>query len=223
MILNKKKFLILVPAYNEGKNIIKVLKKINTKKNNVLVIDDGSVDDTSQIAKKFGAKVISNKNNMGVDYSLNRGFIYATKKNYTHVITIDADGQHNPSYIKRIKKYLNNKFDLVITDRKVFPRFSEKLFSLFSKKAIGVNDLLSGLKGYNLKLFKHHGCYDSFKSIGTELSFYSIFQYKFPFKVLKINIRERNDEPRLGGTIKANFKILKALLILKLKTNKIWN
>ena len=83
---------------------------------------------------------------MGVDYSLNKGFIYAAKNNYTHVITIDADGQHNPTYIKKIKKYLNDKFDLVITDRKVFPRFSEKLFSLFSKKTIGVNDLLSGLK-----------------------------------------------------------------------------
>ena len=160
---------------------------------------------------------------MGVDYSLNKGFIYAAKNNYTHVITIDADGQHNPTYIKKIKKYLNDKFDLVITDRKVFPRFSEKLFSLFSKKTIGVNDLLSGLKGYNLKIFKHHGCYDSFKSIGTELSFFSIFQYKFPFKVFKINVQKRDDKPRIGGVIKANLRILKALFILKIKTKKIWN
>ena len=128
--------------------------------------------------------MISNYTNMGVDYSLNKGFIYAAKNNYTHVITIDADGQHNPTYIKKIKKYLNDKFDLVITDRKVFPRFSEKLFSLFSKKTIGVNDLLSGLKGYNLKIL-HHGCYD-FKSIGTELSFFLYFSINFHLKYLKL-------------------------------------
>jgi len=218
---NKKKFLILIPAYNESKNITSVLKKIDTKKNDVLVIDDGSNDGTKQISKKFGAKVINNEKNMGVDYSLNKGFFYALKKKYTHVITIDADGQHSPSYIKIIKKYLNKHVDLVITDRIVFPRFSEKLFSIFSNKTIGVNDLLSGLKGYNLNTFKKYGCYDSFKSIGTELSFFSIFKYKASFKVIKIKVRKRIDNPRLGGILKANFKILKALFILKMKTSKI--
>ena len=86
-----------------------------------------------------------------------------------------------------------------------------------------MNDLLSGLKGYNLNTFKKYGCYDSFKSIGTELSFFSIFKYKASFKVIKIKVRKRVDNPRLGGILKANFKILKALFILKMKTSKTWN
>ena len=215
MTLNKKKFLIIIPAYNESKNISKVL--LNLKRYNVLVIDDGSIDNTMSISKKLGAKVIQNLKNMGVDYSINKGFLYALKKKYTHVITIDADGQHNPIYVKKIKKYLNNNYDLVITDRKFFPRFSEKLFSLFTRSTIGVNDLLSGLKGYNIKLFKQHGCYDSFKSIGTELSFFSIKKYNPTLKIFTIKVKKRIGKPRIGGIFLANFKILKALFFLKVR------
>jgi len=209
-------FLIIIPAFNEEKSIGNVLKSID-KTFKVLVVDDGSVDRTTLISKKFGAQIIKLKKNSGVDNALNKGFSFAKKNKYKFVITIDADGQHNPVYLKKISRLLKyNNYKLVIGERSEFPRFSEYLFSIFTKKIINVKDLLTGLKGYNIELFNVNGCYDSFRSIGTELSFFSILK-GYTFKILKIKILKRKGKPRLGGWLNSNLKILRALFLLFLR------
>jgi len=209
-------FLIIIPAFNEEKSIGNVLKNI-VKTYKVLVIDDGSNDRTSLISKKFGAQIIKLKKNLGVDNALEKGFNFAKKNQYKFVITIDADGQHNPVYLKKISRLL--KYDgckLVLGERSQFPRFSEYLFSIFTKRIISAKDLLTGLKGYNIELFNVNGCYDSFRSIGTELSFFSILK-GYNFEILKIKVLKRKGKPRLGGWFNSNLKILRALFLLILK------
>ncbi len=209
-------FLIIVPAYNEENTIGNLLKQIDNKYD-VVVVDDGSADSTSDLSKKLGAKVIKSEKNNGVDYSINLGFEYAVKNNYKYVVTIDADGQHSVSDLEKIIDILKNQdCDLVISQRDSLPRFSEKIFSLYTLLRFGIKDLLSGLKGYNIEVFKQYGTYRSFNSIGTELSVFTL-KKGYRIKKIDINVNDRKDKPRLGGIFIGNFRIIVALIRLIFK------
>ena len=77
--MERSEVAIIIPAYNEGHTIGKVVNKLK-KFGNVLVIDDASTDQTFKIAKNNGAKVIKNKHNLGYDSSINVGFNEIKKK-----------------------------------------------------------------------------------------------------------------------------------------------
>lgn len=85
---------VVIPAYNEEKVIGEVVKRVRSKHLDVLVVDDGSKDNTSLIAEKCGAVVQRNDRNMGKGASLVKGFNYALGKGFDAVITMDGDGQH---------------------------------------------------------------------------------------------------------------------------------
>lgn len=209
-------FLIIVPAYNEANTIGNLLKQIDNKYD-VLVVDDGSIDLTSDLSEKLGAKVIKSEKNNGVDYSINIGFEYAVKNDYKYVVTIDADGQHSVSDLEKIIDILKNEdCDLVISQRDNLPRISEKIFSLYTYLRFGIKDLLSGLKGYNIEVFKQYGTYRSFNSIGTELSVFTL-KKGYRIKKIAISVNDRKDEPRLGGIFLGNFRIIVALIRLIFK------
>lgn len=209
-------FLIIVPAYNEANTIGNLLKQIDNKYD-VLVVDDGSTDSTSDLSEKLGAKVIKSKKNNGVDYSINIGFEYAVKNDYKYVVTIDADGQHSVGDLEKIINVLKNQdCDLVISQRNNLPRISEKIFSMYTQFKYGIKDLLSGLKGYNIEVFKQYGTYRSFNSIGTELSVFTL-KKGYRIKKIDINVNDRKDKPRLGGIFLGNFRIIVALIKLIFK------
>ena len=100
------KTLIIIPAYNEEKNIGAVLESIQQKvpKIPILVINDGSEDNTESVARSHGANVISLPYNSGYGVALQTGFKYAAKKNFSLVIQMDSDGQHDPKNIKELIK-----------------------------------------------------------------------------------------------------------------------
>ncbi|MFA5286892.1 MAG: glycosyltransferase family 2 protein [Candidatus Omnitrophota bacterium] len=85
---------VLIPAYNESANILKLIQDIKKYQLEVLVIDDGSTDNTFSIAKDAGVQAMLNLNNQGKGASLVKGFKYALENNFDAVITMDADGQH---------------------------------------------------------------------------------------------------------------------------------
>ena len=180
-------------------------------------MDDGSTDSTSDLSEKLGAKVIKSKKNNGVDYSINIGFEYAVKNDYKYVVTIDADGQHSVGDLEKIINVLKNQdCDLVISQRNNLPRISEKIFSMYTQFKYGIKDLLSGLKGYNIEVFKQYGTYRSFNSIGTELSVFTL-KKGYRIKKIDINVNDRKDKPRLGGIFLGNFRIIVALIKLIFK------
>ena len=84
---------------------------------------------------------------------------------------------------------------------------------IYTNKYFNSPDLLSGMKGYSYNLAKKYGCYDTINSIGTELAAYAIVN-KFNHVTVKINVKERKDTSRLGGILKGNFRILRALINL---------
>ncbi len=90
------KICVIIPAYNESKEISGLIKEIKAKIPDVLVVDDGSTDSTSQIASQTGAVVIKNTINQGKGVCLKQGFKYALDNKFDAVITMDGDGQHLP-------------------------------------------------------------------------------------------------------------------------------
>ncbi len=88
------KICILIPVYNESKNIGSVVAAVRNLKFDVVVVDDGSTDNSGAIALKNGAKVIRNDQKNGKGYSLQKGFEYIIKQGYDGVIIMDGDAQH---------------------------------------------------------------------------------------------------------------------------------
>ena len=120
-----KRILALIPAYNESERISSVIT--GTKKFlPVLVVDDGSKDNTSEIAQSLGAEVIRQVPNQGKGAALIKGFRYAIEHHYDAVITLDADGQHDPEEIPLFIAEYEKGGDLVIGRREFrkmpFPR-----------------------------------------------------------------------------------------------------
>ena len=111
--------LVIIPALNEAGRIGAVLRGIDQQgiDADVLVIDDGSEDDTPAEARRLGAQVIRHPFNMGYGAALQTGYIYAYKRHYDHVVQMDADGQHDPESIHTLLENLTGDVDLVLGSR----------------------------------------------------------------------------------------------------------
>ncbi len=105
------KVCVIIPTYNEAKSIACLIQRIRQQELGVVVIDDGSQDNTSSIAKDNGAIVLRNETNEGKGASLAKGFRYALNTGTDAVITMDGDGQHLPEeipYFLRLAEYSNS-------------------------------------------------------------------------------------------------------------------
>lgn len=114
------KCLVMIPAYNEEKNIYNVVKSIQDmgKEFNVIVINDGSADRTFEEAKRAGAKVLNLTNNLGIGGAVQTGYLYAYYHNYDTAVQVDGDGQHNSIYLKKLLEALrSDEGDMIIGSR----------------------------------------------------------------------------------------------------------
>ena len=179
-----KKVLVLIPAYNEENNIRKVLRAYYqspaAEYSDIIVIDDGSKDNTAITAKEEGAKVISQIYNMGYGAALQTGYKYALDKGYENVIQLDADGQHSIQNIEWIYNKLtiqneNEKLpDIVIGSRYLkgsqsftmsqIRLIAVKMFRMVIKWTTGnvITDPTSGLQGLNRRAFSYYAQFNQF-------------------------------------------------------------
>lgn len=119
-----KKILLIIPAYNEEKNILNTyesITKYNAKfhsKYDVIVINDGSRDNTEKILTDHNIPHIRLIQNLGIGGAVQTGYIYALRNGYDVAVQFDGDGQHDVSYVKTIvDPILNDKADMVIGSR----------------------------------------------------------------------------------------------------------
>ena len=115
------KILVAIPAYNAEKTLPRLVAELKEipQVSSVLVVDDGSHDDTAEVARKSGATVISFETNFGKGASLKTAFRYAIVKGYDYVITMDADLQHEISTIPAmIETAVKEGAELVIGSRR---------------------------------------------------------------------------------------------------------
>jgi glycosyltransferase involved in cell wall biosynthesis len=110
-------YLAVIPAYNEAEHITQVVKTAR-RFMPVLVVDDGSVDETAQLAEAAGADVLRQVSNQGKGAALRAGFLRALDLGCEAVVTLDGDGQHDPREIhKFLQAYTARSADLIIGQR----------------------------------------------------------------------------------------------------------
>ena len=118
------KILLIIPAYNEEENILRVIKKINdyNSKNDFrldyIVINDGSKDNTLKILKENNINHINLINNLGIGGAVQTGYKYALENNYDIAVQFDGDGQHDINYVKKIcEPIINGEANMCIGSR----------------------------------------------------------------------------------------------------------
>ena len=201
---------IVIPAFNESKTIKNIVLGAN-EFGIPIVVDDGSLDNTADIAKNNGAEIVIHDKNFGYDAALNSGFLKAKEIGCYCIITLDADGQHSPDLLKLFIKSIKNGADVVLGVRDKTQRFAERLFGIIAYNKFGIIDPLCGMNAYRTEIYNELGHFDSYSSIGTELA---IFAAKRNKKIEQIHFKtyDRLDNPRFGKIVIANFKIIRALL-----------
>lgn len=137
----------VIPAYNEERTIYNVVRE-SLKYSSVLVIDDGSQDNTFKLAKKAGAQVISHTYNLGKGAALKTGIKYALEHGYERIVFMDGDGQHDPNIIPSLASKINEA-DLIIGSRfkngsPAFMPLQRKISNRFT------TFIISNLTGYNV-------------------------------------------------------------------------
>lgn len=140
---------IIIPAYNEEKNIGRVVDELKSAYPDfkILVIDDGSKDKTVEVAKQKNINIIKHIVNRGQGAALQTGLLYALKNSAEIFITYDADGQHSLEDIPKAIEKINQGFDLVFGSRFLLGNnipWTKKYLIL--KPAILLNWLLTGVK-----------------------------------------------------------------------------
>lgn len=162
------KSLVVIPAFNEEESLGKVLEEVKKTipKSSILVVDDGSSDRTGQIAIEAKVGLLQLPFNLGVGGAMRAGYKYALQGNFSNVVQLDGDGQHNPQDVSKLFSGLDHA-DIVIGarfagtgDYKVRgPRsWAMKFLSVFISQIIGVRltDTTSGFKACGpeaIKLF----------------------------------------------------------------------
>jgi glycosyltransferase involved in cell wall biosynthesis len=209
--MDKYRVGIVIPALNESStiaNIIEAVKKYGVP----IVVDDGSTDNTAKLALESGACVVKHQMNQGYDAALNTGFKKAAELGVQIIITLDADGQHNPQLVEKFIEAIDSGADMVVGVRSNRQRLAEHLFAWYTTIRFGVEDPLCGMKAYRAKLYQALGHFDVYGSVGTELMIYAV-KNNYKISQLYFHVIERSDNSRFGKTLSANCKIIRAMLL----------
>lgn len=162
------KTLVIIPAYNESESIENVVKSVYEQEIDncdIIVVNDGSKDNTCEEAQKTKAIVIDAPNNLGIGGAVQTGYLYAYKNNYDIAIQLDGDGQHDPKYIKSLIEEIKNGTDMVIGSRFVkktnyeqttFRMLGINIISYIIKKMTDVKiyDTTSGYRAVNKNIIE---------------------------------------------------------------------
>ncbi len=235
----KNKFLIAIPAFNEEDCIVDLLNSLDEYKNqfDVIVVDDGSSDRTSEIVRKSGSKVLQLPANLGIGGAMQTAFIYACRENYDIVIQIDGDGQHDPKWLgELIKPILSMEADCVIGSRytkeapdtnyqtplarKVGMIFSTTILLIAS--GVRVTDTTSGFRALNRKAFEFFAKNYPVDHPEAEALFLLI-RNGFRIREIPITMRQRVTGSSLFSLYKSlmyPFRVMIGFLEIIIKTRK---
>jgi len=203
------KICILIPAYNAQETLGSVLRKVEPLKIDIIVVDDGSSDETKRVSPEMGVHLLSHPVNLGKGAALRTGFQYILQKDYEVVITLDADGQHNPSEIPFLLRIFQNvKPDILIASRAAeFGKmtFLRRFWNRLGVKAVArlchsdITDSQSGFRLIRTSLLKEVNL--STSRFETELELL-IKACKKGFSVLSIPINTQ----KVDGTSSTHFR-----------------
>ena len=158
---NDRKFTIVIPAYNEETGLNIILPALNNLFTNaeIIVVNDGSTDNTQDICEKYSASVVTHPYKMGNGASIKSGARHA---NTEIIVFMDADGQHSPEDIQKLLDKMDEGYEMVVGARNIkthstyMKRLGNSFFNKFASIMTGhsILDLTSGLRVVNAKTFR---------------------------------------------------------------------
>ena len=174
------KITIGIPAYNEEKNIAKIIVQLKKVADQILVCDDGSTDSTSEIAESLGAIIIKHPKNLGYGSAIRSIFLKSREINAEILVTIDADGQHKIEDVKKVTKpIVDGQADISIGSRFLeegdnAPKYRKLGINIITKVTNSslsekITDAQSGFRAYNNKVLQSLTPSDSGMGISTEI------------------------------------------------------
>jgi len=174
------KITVGIPAYNEEKNIAKIIVELKKVADQIIVCNDGSTDSTSIIAESLGAIVIKHPKNLGYGSAIRSIFLKAREINAEILVTIDADGQHKIEDIKKvIKPVVDGQADISIGSRFLeegdnspkYRKLGIKIITKVTNSSLSekITDAQSGFRAYNNKVLQSLTPSDTGMGISTEI------------------------------------------------------
>jgi glycosyltransferase involved in cell wall biosynthesis len=179
----KPRILVCIPAYNESKTIRDIILKAKNYATEVIVYDDGSTDNTYDVAKAAGAdNIIRSPENNGYGVAIRTLFQVARERNADIMVTIDSDGQHNPDQIPDIvKPIIEEGFEMVVGSRFLNHEDTQKVpkYRSFGLKTItrltqsasynSITDSQNGLRAYSKKALSKLNLYENGMPVSSEI------------------------------------------------------
>ena len=220
------RILVAIPALNESETIADVIAEIREHCDyDVLVIDDGSIDGTGQIALNAGGRVITHPFNVGVGAAMRSAFSYALKMDYDIVVQIDADGQHPPREIQAVIELLKHtdigigsRLSEITNYKFSYPRkIAISMLSVMLKLLTGkkVHDPTSGFRASNKKaigVFAEH--YPSEYLGDTVASILIASRFGLNIAETKVEMLARQGGVPSQNPIRSSILLIRVILIL---------
>ena len=174
------KITVGLPAYNEEKNIAKIIVQLKKVADQIIVCDDGSTDSTSIIAESLGVIIIKHPKNLGYGSAIRSIFLKSREINSEVLVTIDADGQHKIEDIEKVvKPIVDGRADVSIGSRFLdkhdnAPKYRKLGINIITKVTNSslsekITDAQSGFRAYNNKVLQTLTPSDSGMGISTEI------------------------------------------------------
>lgn len=207
------KILIICPAFNEAGNIGKVISRYkNLLDTSMLVIDDGSSDNTSLVCKQHGVNVICHNENRGYEKALQTGVDYFLKSDFDHYVIVDADNEiFVDNIIAELRNYSSVDQYVLIGQRRHKNRLIEYILSVFTSYRYNINDIFCGSKSISKNILKNHDINEITRNVFTYFVIKKIINREI-IRNICVDGETRDGVSRFGNGFRSELLLLKLFL-----------
>ena len=202
---------VVIPVLNEEATIQAVVQSLVKLDVMVIVVDDGSSDQSAIKSSQAGAIVVQHANNRGYEAALGSGFEEGVKRDAEYIVTFDGDAQFDPMDIIRLADHRREtNADLVIGIRDYRNRRTESLLACFGRYRFGVSDPLCGMKLYRVASAVPFLPFDTENLVGMQLAF-RMLECGCSVAEQPVHVEKRLGLSRYGASLRGEMRILRAL------------
>ncbi|NUR60984.1 MAG: glycosyltransferase family 2 protein [Catenulispora sp.] len=229
----EQRVLIIIPAWNEAGSIADVIAEIHDElpAYDVLVVNDGSTDETERVALAAGARVVSLPYNLGVGGAMRLGYRYADENDYDIAIQIDADGQHDPRYVPKLIDALGESAVVIGArfagegdyqvrgPRRWAMGLLSRVLSRMAKTTL--NDTTSGFRACNRDIIRLFAQWYPVEYLGdTVETLVRVIRLGHPVSQIPVAMRPRAAGMPSNSPVKAMIYLGRAMITLLLAVNR---
>jgi glycosyltransferase involved in cell wall biosynthesis len=204
--MDRSSLAVVIPCHNEAATLEAVLRRA-AGHGALLVVDDRSSDGSAQIARNCGAQVLASSR-PGYDGALETGLRRAFEDGYRFVVTMDADGEHDPEVLADFGRAFQHGAQLICGYRRRPQRAAEYVVASLANARFQIRDLLCGMKGYSRPVLESY--FASGLPLGINMTPAILWRRQGGAHAqVRVTGTLRTDAPRFGRALRANWAILR--------------